>query len=442
MDNGANFRGFIVGVNNAIPLSNGEHVTAINFDNAATTPPFTTVMQAINNFAPWYSSIHRGTGYKSQVSSEFFDKSREIITSFVKADFDTNSVIYVKNTTEAINKVSNRIAKVGRKNLILSTEMEHHSNDLPWRPNYEMEYVAVDYDGKLSMRNLEYKLRRYEGRVKLVAVTGASNVTGYLNPIYEIAELAHQYKAKILVDGAQLVPHAEMDMKPDSSPQHIDFLTFSAHKMYAPFGTGILVGPKEIFNRGEPDYRGGGTVDLVTHDHIRWAAAPDRDEAGTPNLMGVVALVEAIKTINNIGMCNIESHEKRLTDYTLERLKCVPDLHLYGNPDNSKDRLGIIAFNIKDMYHKVVATILSNEFGIAVRSGCFCAQPYVQKLLDVPRKDIKKHIKHESALRPGMVRISFGLYNTIDEIEVLVKALIQIASNKAHYNSKYKFAEK
>jgi selenocysteine lyase/cysteine desulfurase len=319
--------------------------------------------------------------------------------------------------------------------------MEHHSNDLPWRDNYEVDYVEVDYNGRLSMKSLEYKLRKYQGRVKLVAVSGASNVTGYINPIYEIAEMAHRYKAKILVDGAQLVPHTEMDLKPDNSPQHIDYLVFSAHKMYAPFGIGVLIGPKEVFDRGEPDYKGGGTIDLVTHSFVRWAAAPERDEAGTPNVIGVMTLVESVKVLNNIGMRNIEKNEKELTEYALQRLKLIPGLQLYGNTEDSSDRVGIITFNIKDMYHKVVATILSYEYGIAVRSGCFCAQPYVQKLLGISKKEIKRRIKYDDLPHPGMVRISFGLYNTTKEVDTLIKALTNITNKKDYYINKYKFAE-
>ncbi len=289
---------------------------------------------------------------------------------------------------------------------------------------------------------MEYKLKKHEGQVKLVVAAGASNVTGFLNPIHEIAEIAHKYKAKILVDGAQLASHTEIDMKIDNSSKHIDYLVFSAHKMYAPFGTGVLIGPKEIFSRGEPDYKGGGTIDLVTHDFVRWAPAPDRDEAGTPNVMGVVALVEAIKTLNNIGMYNIEKNEKALTDYTLQRLKCVPYIQLYGNTEDSRDRVGIITFNIKGMHHRIIATILSHEYGIAVRSGCFCAQPYVTKLLDISKKELKKRIKYDDTPRPGMIRISFGLYNNTEEVEILIKALINITDHMAYYLEKYKFAEK
>lgn len=438
MDSNINYRGLVVGVNTPIPLSSGEYVTGINFDNAATTPPFTSVLQTVNNFSPLYSSIHRGTGYKSQYSSDFYDNSREIIGSFVKADLDTNTVIYVKNATEAINKLSNRLRSNSHKNVILSTEMEHHSNDLPWRSNYEVSYIAVDSNGRLSLKSLEYKLREYKDRVKLVAVSGASNVTGYLNPIHEIAEIAHKYRAKILVDGAQLVPHAELDMKPDSSPQHIDYLVFSAHKMYAPFGIGVLIGPKEVFSRGEPDYKGGGTIQMVTHDYVRWAVTPERDEAGTPNVIGVAALAEAIKTFNSIGMINIEKKEKALTEYALNRLKSVPGIQLYGNTTDCSDRLGIIPFNIKDIPHRTVAAILSYEFGIAVRNGCFCAQPYVQKLLDIPKKEIRKRIRYNDLPQPGMVRISFGIYNTQEEVDVLINALIQIYKRSEYYLEKYK----
>jgi selenocysteine lyase/cysteine desulfurase len=182
--------------------------------------------------------------------------------------------------------------------------MEHHSNDLPWRNKYNVDYIKVDDNGRLCLYDLEKKLLKYKKEVALVTVTGASNVTGYKNPIHDIAELVHKFDAKVMVDAAQLIGHSCLDMKPDNSSQHIDYLAFSAHKMYAPFGTGVLIGPEYDFVKGEPEYRGGGTIDIVTHDLIRWAEPPHKDEAGTPNIMGVVALSEAIRTLNSIGMAS------------------------------------------------------------------------------------------------------------------------------------------
>lgn len=429
------YRELIVGAETKIPLSNGQQVTAINFDNAATTPPFTSVLQSVVTFSPWYSSIHRGTGYKSQYSSELYEKSRDIIRSFVKAE-PSNTVIYVKNTSEAINKLSYRLYHKNRHSIILSTHMEHHSNDLPWRSNYEVDYIKVDENGRLSMHDLERKLHKYRRKVALVTVTGASNVTGYKNPIHDIAELVHDYGAKLMVDAAQLMGHAPVDMKPDSSSNHIDYMAFSAHKMYAPFGTGVLIGPECDFEKGEPEYKGGGTIDIVTHDLIRWAEPPHKDEAGTPNLMGVIALSETVRCLENIGMSNLEAYELSLVEYALSSLKKVPDIQFYCD-DEIRDRVSIIPFNINGIHHQAVAAALSAEAGIAVRSGCFCSQPYVQKLLSVPRNEIRKHIKHPELPRPGMVRLSFGLYNNYDEIDILVNKLCEISANKELYQERY-----
>jgi len=430
-----NYRELIVGTETKIPLSNGQEVTSINFDNAATTPPFISVLQSVVDFSPWYSSIHRGTGYKSQYSSELYEKSRDTIRSFVKADPD-NTVIFVKNTSEAINKLSYRLHHKNRHSVILSTHMEHHSNDLPWRSNYEVDYIKVDENGRLSMHDLERKLHKYKRKVALVTVTGASNVTGYKNPIHDIAEIVHDYGAKLMVDAAQLVGHAPLDMKPDSSADHIDYMAFSAHKMYAPFGTGVLIGPEQDFEKGEPEYKGGGTIDIVTHDLIRWAEPPHKDEAGTPNLMGVIALSKAVRCLESLGMSNLEGYELSLVEYALSALKQVPDIQLYCD-DEIRERVGIIPFNIDGVHHQAVASALSAEAGIAVRNGCFCSQPYVQKLLDLPRNEIRKHVRHPELPRPGMVRLSFGLYNNYDEIDILVHKLCEISANKELYVQRY-----
>lgn len=431
------FRSLIIGVDTRIPLINGRLVKAINFDNAATTPPLTSVMEEINRFAPWYSSIHRGTGYKSQFSSQLYEQCRALVKDFVKADQKLHEVIFVKNTTEAINKLANRISQPGKKLVVLSTDMEHHSNDLPWRNKSSLEYISLNEQGGLCLEDLERKLRKHKHSSILVTVTGASNVTGYKNPVHKIAALVHQYGGRILVDGAQLIPHAPFDMKPINSPKHIDFLVFSAHKMYAPFGIGVLIGPKSFFEQGEPDYPGGGTVDMVTHQFIRWAEPPHKDEAGSPNIIGVIALAAALETLKQLGMDKIEEHERCLTEYALHCLSTLADVELYVHTKSCHDRVSIIPFNIKGVPHELAAAILSYEGGIAVRNGCFCAQPYVQKLLGISAEEVEKRIKDSSFPHPGMVRLSFGLYNTYEEINTLVYILHSIIRNKKFYIEKY-----
>ena len=290
------YRNLIVGVDEKVPICNGSYITSINFDNAATTPPFITVMDEINNFSPWYSSIHRGTGYKSEFSSNTYENCRKIVLQFVNADLEEDTAIFVKNTTEAINLLCCSLWDNDKDLTILTTKMEHHSNDLPWRNRFKVIYAEVDRFGRLKLEDLEDKLKKNKN-IKLVSITGASNVTGCINPIHKIAKLAHSYGAKILVDGAQLIPHKPFSMKGDNEDEKIDFSAFSAHKMYAPFGTGVLIGPKEVFQYNEPHYRGGGTVKIVTDDYVMWDNAPNRFEAGTPNIIGAVALAEQYKKL-------------------------------------------------------------------------------------------------------------------------------------------------
>ncbi|MBC2725793.1 aminotransferase class V-fold PLP-dependent enzyme [Desulfosporosinus sp.] len=429
----SSYRHLVVGADTKIPLPNGRYTTAINFDNAASTPPFVSVMEEINQFASMYSSIHRGTGYKSQVSSKLFEDARSVVLKFVNADPFRDTVVFVKNTTEAINKLSYRLWDGNKKSVILSTWMEHHSNDLPWRGKFQVDYVQTDSSGKLSLEDLENRLAKHKGNVKLVTVTGASNVTGYVNPIHKIAELAHRYKAKILVDGAQLVPHNSVNMNPNNPLQRIDYLTFSAHKMYAPFGIGVLIGPQETFQKGVSELVGGGTAETVTHDWIVWEKPPHNEEAGSPNVMGVVALVTAIRTLSSLGMKTIDHYENQLTNYANSKLKLIPGITLYSHTAPGEPRIGVIPFNIKGIEHEKVATILSDQAGIAVRTGCFCTQPYIQRLLSISPKQMEFYRKRRDAPRPGVVRLSFGLYNDFSEIDVLIRFLERIAKHPTSY---------
>ncbi len=431
-------RNLVAGVNTRVPLINGQYVTAVNFDNAATTPPFCAVMEEIQKFAPWYSSIHRGSGYKSVLSSDLYEQGRDIVKKFVNADPDKDIVIYTKNTTEAINLLSYKLYDEDRRQVVITTEMEHLSNDLPWRDKFNVEFAAVDSFGRLLVDDLEAKLRKHDGRVGLVAVTGASNVTGYINPVYHIARMAHQYGAKILVDGAQMVPHCPIDMKCCESEEHIDYLVFSGHKMYAPFGIGVLIGPKDTFTKGEPMCKGGGAVKLVSREFIDWDDPPYKDEAGTPNVMGVIALTAAIKTLTDVGMDTIHEYERGLISYAINGLKSVPGIRLYCCADTREQRVSLISFELAGIHHRLLAKILASEAGIAVRSGLFCAHPYVEKLLNLDTQDLEYYYNNPNKEFPGLLRASLGLYNNRSEIEGFVQFLNWVAENKKFLQEKYK----
>jgi cysteine desulfurase/selenocysteine lyase len=424
-------RSQIVGIDRPVPLLDGSTRPYIFLDNAASTPAFRGVQQKVDEFLGWYSSVHRGSGFKSLVSTAAYEQAREIVARFIGADPDTHSVIFGKNTTEAINKLAHRL-NLQQGDVVLTTMMEHHSNDLPWRPCAQVEYVEICEDGSLDMDDLQHKLERLAGRVKLVAVTGASNVTGFAPPIYDIAELAHQHGAAILADCAQLAPHRSIDMGPLDSPRHLDFVALSAHKMYAPFGTGALIGPRAFFAQGAPDYAGGGTIEIVSLDEVHWAEPPERDEAGSPNVVGAVALAASIRILTQEGMEAVAAHEMELTRHALSRLNRLPGIRIYGSsdPDNLENRLGVFAFDVEGVPHAKVAAILGFEGGIGVRNGCFCAHPYILRLMGVNGNSyqaFKQRVLHQdrSGL-PGLVRASLGCYNTLSEIDRLVEMLERV----------------
>ncbi|GAB4367250.1 MAG: aminotransferase class V-fold PLP-dependent enzyme [Calditrichia bacterium] len=427
-----NIQDHIIGYYQKVPLLNGQTRQYINFDNAASTPSLKPVMDTVNEFMLWYSSIHRGTGFKSQLCSAMFDSAREIVAEFLQVDPQANAIIFVKNATEAINKLAHRLP-VEKDQVILVSKMEHHSNDLPWRAVAPVIHINITKDGRLDEEDLIEKLKQYHRRVALVALTGAANVTGWVNDINRLAAICHEHHTRILIDAAQLAPHRQINMKPQNDPEHVDFLAMSAHKIYAPLGAGVLVGPKDFFDRGDPDYVGGGTVKIVGLDYVHWSEAPEKEEAGTPNTVGVIAMAKTLQTLMTLGMDKVAEHEKKLTRYILKRLKEVPNLEIYGgtDPNEVDHRLGVIAFNIHDVPHALTAAILNYEGGIGVRNGCFCAHPYVKALIGISEQEAKKVeqeiLKGDYSRLPGAVRASFGVYNTMKEIDLFIETLQKIA---------------
>lgn len=428
----AGLRERVVGLDRPVPLLDGTRRPYVNLDNAATTPALKDVADAVAAFLPFYSSVHRGSGFKSRVSTLVYDQAHEIIARFVGADPDTNTVIFGKNTTEAINKLSYRLP-LSDDSVILSTIMEHHSNDLPWRNRARVVHVGATPEGRLDEDDFDRQLARHAGRVALVTVSAASNVTGFIQPVHRLARKAHEAGARIMVDAAQLAPHRQVIMKPDGDPAHLDFVVLAGHKMYAPFGTGALVGPKSFFLETGPEYPGGGTVEVVTLDEVHWAGMPDRDEAGSPNVVGAMAMAKAAQVLMEVGMDAVADHEAALTAYALERLAANPAIQIYGDRDPARaaERVGVIPFNVAGAHHYLVAAVLGYEGGIGVRSGCFCAHPYVVHLLDLPeqvRDSWKARVlAGDKSDMPGLVRASFGCYSTTADVDRLIEMLDVVA---------------
>lgn len=400
----------------------GRHV---NLDCAASTPASVGVAAAVSEFLPWYSSVHRGSGAKSRYSSERYEQARDSLLRFVGGDPATHTVIFPRNTTEALNVTAHRLG-LSRDDVVLTTVVEHHSNMLPWRRHAQVRYVDVAADGTFTVEDVVRELDR-SPRPAVLAVTGASNVTGWLPPLPGIVAAARARGVVVVVDAAQLAPHRPVAM----AALGIDVLALSGHKMYAPFGAGGLVVARALFADGEPMLVGGGSVAAVGLDDVVWAPPPDRDEAGSPNVVGVVALDAAVQELSARGWASMLRHERSLLDVLDRQLLDVPGLVRLG-PDSGPDRLPVAAFTIEAMPHALVASRLSHEFGIAVRSGCFCAHPYLVRLLQLTEAetaDFRSKVRRgEHSLLPGAVRVSAGLSTKVQEVRALGDALRAITA--------------
>ena len=401
-------------------------VRSVNFDNAATTPPFKAVLETIAGLSNYYASIGRGAGQKAEITTRIYSESRDYLLDFFNIkNKEKYTVVYACNTTDGINKLS-RILIKDKNDVVISTRMEHHSNDLPWRRRCTVDYIEVDKLGRLLIDDLENKLISYNGRVKYVTVVGASNVTGYVNDIHKIAKITHKYNAKIIVDGAQLVPHFKVDMSGQCNEEEIDFLVFSAHKLYAPFGSGAIIGLKEEFENSYPDNEGGGTVAYVWDNSLEYLEPPEKDEGGTPNYFGVVAMITALEELNRIGYKSINDNELILKERLVSGLKTIPNIIMYGDNNSFVDSLGIVVFNIDGVYHQKVAEILAKNYGISVRQGWFCAHPYCRRIMGLNEGTASAFIYDKKASMPGMIRVSFGIYNDQNEVDYFLEAIEKI----------------
>lgn len=417
-----NYRYLFDGIEVPVKLDNGSVVVPINFDNGATTPPLKSVTKVIEENIKNYGPIARGIGQKGDICTNKFEESRKIILDFFNLkNTNTHTVIFTKSTTEGLNLLS-KVLKRSDNEKILTTRMEHHANDLPWRFSGKVDYVEVDNLGRINVDDIESKLIENDGLIKYVTITAASNVTGYINPIHDIAKLCHKYGAKIIVDGAQIVAHKEVNMKGKDSSEQIDFLVFSGHKIYAPFGGGVIVGLKGDLNDAEPFLKGGGCVEGVFDKYVIWKKIPQKLEAGTQNFFGTIAIAQSVQDLKKLGLKNIFDHEMEIKNHIINELKKIKGIIIYGDEYKIDDRLGVITFNIEGKDYEDVAKKLANDKGIALRCGKFCAHPYVYRLLGV--SDLGGYIDVSSRLEDyGMIRASLGLYNTIEEANVFLNEL-------------------
>ena len=384
----------------------------VYLDNAATTQKPEPVIEALDRYYRHYNAnIHRGVHTLAEEATAAYESARRKVARFINA-YTPREVVFVRNATEAINLVASTWgrANVGRDDVIVLSVMEHHSNLVPWQllaqaVGARLEFIGIDEQGHLLLGDLERLLDQFDRSVKLVAVSGMSNVLGTINPVAEIVARAHQAGAMVLVDGAQSVPHLPVDVR----ALEADFLAFSGHKMLGPTGIGVLWARKEIL-QVMPPFLGGG--DMIKSVHLReseWNDIPHKFEAGTPNVADGIGLGAAVDYLNDLGMQNVMAHEQWMAKVALERLAVVPNIRIYG--PSAEQRGGVVTFNLmRDnellIHPHDLASILDRE-GIAIRAGHHCAQPLME---------------HYGV--PATARASFYIYNSEEDVDKLVSALL------------------
>jgi selenocysteine lyase/cysteine desulfurase len=404
----------------------GEPRRYVDLDTAATTSASEAVVRAVQDFLPWYSSVHRGAGAKSQYSSARYEEARETLVRLVGADPATHVALFPRNTTEALNTVAFRLG-LTRDDVVVTTAVEHHANLLPWRRHARLRIVDVDARGVFDVAAVVAALDARPAP-RVLAVTGASNVTGWLPDLRAIAAAARERGVLVVVDGAQLVPHRPVDI----AALGIDVLAFSGHKMHAPFGAGALVLPRRLLADGEPFLVGGGAVKAVSFEEVVWADCPDRDDAGSPNVVGVVALAAAAEELSGGDWVGRLRHEEALVRALDDELAAVPGLRRLGVA--SGDRLPVAAFVVDGMWHGLVAARLADEYGMGVRSGCFCAHPYLTRLFELGEDEVRQF--HEDARAnlhgrlPGAVRVSCNAATSLADVAALGEALRAITATR------------
>ena len=379
----------------------------IYLDNGATTQKPLCVLDAMREeYLNVNANVHRGVHWMSQQATDLHEAARETVRKFINAR-STTEIVFTRGTTESLNLVASSFVEGCMKEgdeVIVST-MEHHSNIVPWqlqeqRKGIVLKVIPMTDEGELQLEAYE---KLFTERTKLVSVTQVSNVLGTVNPVKEMIRIAHEHGVPVVVDGAQSVPHFAVDVQ----DLDCDFLAFSGHKVYGPTGVGVLYGKEEWLDRLPPYQGGGEMIERVSFEKTTFERPPLKFEAGTPDYIATHGLATALDYVTSLGMDNILAHEQDLTRYALQQLREIEGMHIYGHRNDSGD--AVISFNVGDIHHMDLGTLL-DQLGIAVRTGHHCAQPLMDCLGIL-----------------GTVRASFGLYNTREEVDVLVAGIKRIA---------------
>jgi selenocysteine lyase/cysteine desulfurase len=403
----------LVGSDLRVPLVDGEWVRYANLDNAASAPALRQVADTVAELLPYSGSVHRGAGFASLVSTEAYTRAREIVRGFVGARED-DLVLFTRNTTDALNLLASVLP---RDTTVLTFAGEHHANLLPWRRG-DVRHLTIPASPADALDALEAQLGALAGRTALIAVTGASNVTGEVWPIEAIATVAHRHGARVALDAAQLAAHRPIDI----AAWDVDYVVFSGHKIYAPYGAGVLAGSADWLDTARPYLAGGGAVRNVTVDDVEWTTGPARHEAGTPAALGAVAIAAATMALTEAGWERIQAHEQELLGRLLAGLDAISGVRTYELWERGHDRVGVVSFNVADLDPALLAAALGAEHGIGVRDGAFCAHPLMDHF--AARDNGSRHA----------VRASIGVGTSAHDIDRLLRAVQRIARHGPSWN--------
>lgn len=377
----------------------------VYLDNSATTQkPRVVVDSIVREYYSENANVHRGVHFLSQQATDLYEQARGRVRTFINARSD-KEIVFTRGTTESLNLVASSFGErfMGEGDEVIISAMEHHSNIVPWqllqeRKGIRLRVIPINDRGELLLDEYE---KLFNKRTRIVAVTHVSNVLGTVNPVKQIAAVAHEHGVPVLVDGAQSVPHIAVDVQ----DMDCDFFVFSGHKVYGPTGIGVLYGKESLLNE-LPPYQGGGEMIKNVHfEHTEYEDAPLRFEAGTPDYVGAHALAAAIDYVSALGMENIAAHEHSLLAYATERMNCIPGMRIFGQAENKSAVLSFVVGNI----HPLDLGTLLDRFGVAVRTGHHCAQPLMERM------GVQ-----------SMARASFALYNTREEVDTLCESIERI----------------
>ncbi|MEI7909474.1 MAG: aminotransferase class V-fold PLP-dependent enzyme [Verrucomicrobiota bacterium] len=417
-----------------IRLLDGRQVRYVHLDFAATAPLLSEVAELVRAYEPLYGSVHRGSGHPAYLATWLCEQARRFIGEFFGADPAFHQVLFGSNATGAVNKLA-RILALTKNDIVLVSEIEHSSNDLPWRKWANIERYRTLANHGVDMESLRTLLTSNAGKIRLVAVTGASNVTGHIPPIHDLARLCHEFGVMLFVDCAQLAPHRQIHLSGHGPEDRIDCMVATGHKLGAPYGTSVLILPQQLVEpRNIPsDEPGGGTTDILTDATPYWTASPDRFEGGSPNLIGILAFAKALDVLQSTGFGPLHLQEQQLWRSACSRLRSISKVRVLVDEGNDSESTPIVPFNIDGMPHGLVAASLAFEHGIGIRHGRHCADHLVMRMLGLSEEQQKKII--ESASRCGipdnlgLARASIGITTSEEDIDRLVEAVHALARN-------------